>query len=192
MGIIGLAGALLGLVTGLARGGRLGRLLDLEFRWLGLLVAGFLVQNALPLLAGPGVAGGAAMAAANVVAFGLFVAFAAWNLHLPGLVWFLLGSASNLLVIALNGGRMPVVMKPWVHLRPELIEALRGGQDALHVLAGPGTRLPWLADYLALPRIPTPIFSPGDLLIAIGAFLLLERGVRGVGVRTGREGGLST
>ncbi|MCL6521052.1 MAG: DUF5317 domain-containing protein [Firmicutes bacterium] len=188
MGLLGLTGALLGMLAGRLRGGRLRNLEAVRFQWLWLLVAGFAVQLATTT-AGGREPGAVWVGLGNVLSFALYVAFAWFNRRLPGLPWILAGAGLNLLVIALNGGKMPVVMWAWVHFRPELLASLRAGHDPLHVLAGASTRLPWLADYLLIPGIPSPVFSPGDLLIAVGAFLLLEGGMRNVGRRAAAPGG---
>ncbi|MBE3584545.1 MAG: DUF5317 domain-containing protein, partial [Limnochordaceae bacterium] len=182
MGVIGLAGAAVGLVIGLARGGLAQRLVGLQVRGLALLVAGAGMEVAAHLAVGHGWAVVRWTPLLNAGAFGLYVVTAAVNLSLPGVPWLAVGAGLNLGVLVANGGKMPIVPWPWIHLRPELLAMLRKGLDPLHSLAGPGTRLAWFADYLVIPGIPSPIFSPGDLLIAIGAFLLLERGVRGVGL----------
>ncbi|MDI3298865.1 MAG: DUF5317 domain-containing protein [Bacillota bacterium] len=181
-----------GLIVGEARGGKLARLGGLQLRWVAILVLGFLVQMGTPVVVRRSLLAGSWVGVSNVLAFGLYAVFAFANIGLPGLAWFFAGAGLNLVVIAANGGKMPVVVWAWVHFRPELLETLRAGLDPLHVLAGPSTHLAWLADYLVIPGIPSPVFSPGDLLIAIGAFLLLERGVRGVGLPGQKENGSAT
>lgn len=118
------------------------------------------------------------LAIALVGSQALLLAFAWLNRSQAG-VWALgLGLALNLLVIALNGGLMPV--------SPETVAQLLPGAppDAWQVgnrlgrnivLPVTATRLWWLSDYILLPAW-FPIrkaLSIGDILIAGGAFWLL-------------------
>ncbi|WP_433160869.1 DUF5317 domain-containing protein [Kribbella sp. CA-247076] len=96
------------------------------------------------------------------------------NLRHPGVGLLALGFFCNALVVALNGA-MPVSA-----------DALaRAGVDTFmnsprHELADASTTLPWLGDVVpvALPGIGQAV-SPGDVLIAAGAGLLLYAGMGG-------------
>lgn len=91
-----------------------------------------------------------------------------------------IGLSLNLLVIALNGGLMPISPQAASLLalgRPESVwqvgERLGGTKDI--VLPTTATRLHWLSDRYILPA-PGPwraAFSLGDVLIGAGAFHLL-------------------
>jgi len=106
----------------------------------------------------------------------LWLAFALANRRLPGFWMLGLGLAANLLVIAVNGGFMPI--------SPETLQALTPATAPEHwmigqrlgyskdiVLLASQTRLAWLSDCLLLPAwFPYQIaFSIGDILIALGA-----------------------
>lgn len=90
-----------------------------------------------------------------------------------------LGLALNLTVILLNGGLMPISPENVTRLVPnapsgswEIGSRLGTGKDV--VLTHDETRLWWLSDtfYLELPGRDVA-FSLGDVIIAIGAFLML-------------------
>ena len=117
------------------------------------------------------------------------------NLRRPGMAWLLVGMGLNFLVMAANGGLMPV--------SPETL--VRGGRE--HVLAqspvpggdgGSGgviqrkknvvlreeeTRLALLSDRLIVPGHPGA-FSAGDVLIAVGIVVALW--ATGAGQQAGR------
>jgi len=104
----------------------------------------------------------------------------AWvNRSHAGGILLLLGLALNLLVIAANGGLMPISPEAVHRLAPgasetwELGSRLWGGKDV--VLPLHATRLRWLSDYFLTPRwFPIQIaFSLGDVFIGGGAFWLL-------------------
>jgi hypothetical protein len=87
----------------------------------------------------------------------------------PWAVVIFIGLCSNALVIALNGGRMPVAGRALARVThgpgPQAAVAL----DARHFIVGPGTRLPLLGDVVPVGAwgIGTAL-SPGDLLMAFG------------------------
>ncbi len=143
----------LGLVAGLAAGGRLSRLADLHVALWPLLAAGIALRLAA------GVAGDGA-SAAYLIAFGAIVAVAIANRHLAGSGLIAAGAASNLVVVALNGA-MPV--------SADAIAAVGGAfpHDALHTALIADSRLSLLADVIPLPLARTA-YSVGDVLIALG------------------------
>ena len=121
------------------------------------------------------------MAAAALVSSQVLLLLFAWhNRQHASFRMMGIGLTLNLLVIALNGGLMPISPQTasWlVPSRPESAwlvgERLGGTKDI--VLPATATRLPWLSDRFILPA-PTPwraAFSLGDVFIGAGAFHLL-------------------
>jgi hypothetical protein len=151
-----------GILAGLALGGRLSNLSSLGFRWGWLAVAGLLVQVVLFTPSVEALAGAAAPAIYLASTLAVFLAVMR-NVALPGMPLVLLGSFSNLLAIAANGGYMPA--------DPNAMEiaGLPPGDHANSVvLADPALRL--LTDIFALPSwLPMAnVFSVGDVLSGIG------------------------
>jgi len=109
--------------------------------------------------------------------------FFTWrNRTFPGMSFITLGILLNTIVIALNGGVMPV--DP-LFLPEESRKALLKGQGT-HGLMTSMTHLSFLADrfYLNIPGLKQ-VFSVGDILIDIGVFFLVSRTmVRRQGRRT--------
>jgi hypothetical protein len=109
----------------------------------------------------------------------LLLAFCWFNRRVPG-VWFLaLGLACNMVVIALNGGFMPISPQTAGRLvAPETLARIPlgdrfGYKDIL--LPPDQIRLAWLSDIFLPPRgFPYQVaFSLGDMFIAAGAFWCL-------------------
>jgi hypothetical protein len=110
----------------------------------------------------------------------LLLAFAWFNRAQPGFWALGLGLALNLLVIALNGGLMPISPEALSRLMPDaspvawrIGRRLGNGKDVILPIAA--TRLWWLGDRFLPPRwFPYQVaFSLGDVFIAGGVFWLL-------------------
>ena len=157
------SGLLAGFVLGVASGGALRNLGRVDLKFWPALIAGATLRTAAPLLAG--------LALATSLAGLLLVALVALaNRALPGAWLIAVGALLNALVTFVNGG-MPV--------DPGAL-ALSGKappSDGLHVILGPGARLPFLADVLLIPVINN-IYSVGDVILAIGGFWVTFRLLR--------------
>jgi hypothetical protein len=147
------AAGLVGLVVGLATGGRTVHVAEHRVRSWGLLVGAVTLQSVAQV--GPD---GLALAA-YLVSYGLLGAFAVRNLHLVGIGLVATGLALNAGVMLVNGG-MPV--------RPSAAEA--AGVEALgaaHHLEGAGDVLMPLADVIPF-GLTGEVLSFGDLVFAVG------------------------
>lgn len=100
------------------------------------------------------------------------------------------GAALNLIVIAANGGAMPVDGGLLSQVRGSgLVNAIRNHQLASNVvMMTPGTRLGLLGDHI---RILSSVYSIGDVILGIGGFLLPVLEMRRRGRVVEPETGLS-
>lgn len=157
------SGLLAGLVVGLAAGGNWRNLAKLDLKLWPALLAGVAARTAAPLL------GGLALSA-SIAGLLLVAVVGIVNRAVSG-AWVVgLGALLNSVVTVVNGG-MPV--------DPGAL-ALSGKAppaDGLHVILGPDTRLPFLADVLLIPVINN-IYSVGDVVLAVGGFWMVFRLVR--------------
>ena len=154
------SGLLAGFVLGLATGGDWRNLQRFELKlWPGLF-AGAVARAVAPFL-------GELALTVSIVGLVLVALVAVVNRALPG-AWLIgLGSLLNTLVTSANGG-MPV--------DPGALAASgkQAPSDGLHVILGPESRLPFLADVLLVPVVNN-IYSVGDVVLAIGGFWLTFR-----------------
>ena len=166
-----------GVVLGLLRGGRFDRLALLHFRQPWLLAAGallWLVTGPLPPQLWLRLAAAAPLLL--LLAHALLLLFVWRNRAIPWLILVGLGLLSNLVVMAANGGQMPAdeALLGALGLKEETALLQQQGLWLHFGPITPDTRLPFLGDVLYLgPPFPWPrLWSPGDVLIAIGAFLV--------------------
>src|SRR6202171_5861921 len=163
----------LGLIVGFATHGSLDNLARLHFRWPWLVVAVLGVRAAAVLTPLRGVEGVQYMYAAGLAAL---IAWAIWHVNRVAGIWLVAsGSALNLVVILVNGGRMPVA--------PELAGSLvQRGHAGQYVVMSSGTHLNWLADWISPRGLvgwgPVEAYSPGDLILALGIAAVVALAMR--------------
>ena len=113
-----------------------------------------------------------ALAAAHICSYLFAVWFLVANRHVPGLALVALGGASNLVAILANGGVMPASRSA---LESAGFEDTAGRFASSNVIDEP--RLAFLGDVFAVPAsFPVHnVFSVGDVVIVVGAFVLLHK-----------------
>jgi hypothetical protein len=187
-------------VVALLAGGRVSRLKEVDLRGVGLFVLAAAIRVALDVLGAKGspLAGniGPWMSIAGYLAL-LAALLANWRLWPLRLV--AVGVFCNFLVIAANGGSMPVDRAlAERYSDPRLVRLLDSTNYIVHKPVTPRTRLRLLADVLPLPMFyPRPTFfspgSVGDIFITVGACAMLIGGLGAFGTgprrRTKREPG---
>jgi hypothetical protein len=164
-----LVALLIGLLAGLATGGKLGNVANLNIRWPWLVVAALVVREVAVFSPLSGVEG---VQYVYVAALAALVAWTAWHaFRLRGALIVAVGAGLNLVVVIANGARMPVA----ADLAGRL--AMRGhiGQYAV---MGSGTNLGWLGDWIGVPGPLGGAYSPGDVVIAIGIATVAFFGTR--------------
>ena len=157
----------LGLLIGVASGGKIGNLAHLKLRWPWFVLAALLIREAAVIDPLSRIDGIQYLYAASL---GGLVGWTAWHVkRVPGVWVVTLGAAMNLVVILVNGARMPVA----AGLAGSLLERGHVGQ---YVVMGPGTNLNWLADWIGFPWPVKGAYSPGDLVIAVGIGIVVLLG----------------
>jgi hypothetical protein len=162
-----LAGLVIGLAAGVVTGGKFGNLSGLRFRWPYFVLLVLVVKEVVLLTPLNRVEGTQFVYAASLAAL---VGWTIWHIDLLPGVWLVsVGSALNLLVVLVNGGRMPVSAELAARGTHLLVDRGHIGQ---YVLMGPHANLGWLADWLAFPgplgTVLPEVYSPGDFVSALG------------------------
>jgi hypothetical protein len=160
----------LGLVVAIVRRVDLAALATLRFRGLWICFPAFALKLLLFALGAHGyrfvISNGVWLQLAVTL---LLLGLVAVNLHLPGMPVVLVGLLANLLVIGLNGGRMPATSSALLATgQSSMVTILQAHEDPGHLLVDGRTRLPWLADWIPLDRLNHKVVSPGDIVAALG------------------------
>lgn len=170
---------LVSLAAGKLRGGRFSGLASLRLRNVDLIVAALVLRFGSLMLSTRGVSFFEKAGPAIYIVSFLMILAALWrNRSHPEMLAVFAGVFLNFLVIAANGGHMPIPSAGIAAIGRSSEETeLRSGRYFTHTLMTDETRLKPLADVLVLPRpYPRPrVFSVGDVLVAAGAFVLVQR-----------------
>lgn len=167
----------LGVLAGLARGGRVANITVARFRYPALVFAGLALQVGAELYAlfvDPALREGGRGIAILTVSYSLLVFFVLANIRIQGMVLVGLGLGLNLTVITANEG-MPVSITAASAAGFDPSDYLRTAVK--HRRLGPTTRLPFLADVIPLPGL-RKVISIGDVVFGAGIFFLVEGLVR--------------
>lgn len=186
--MIVVAGILLGLLAGFARGGRIQRLSRLPLSGLWLLLVALVVQllifyspvsDLLPSISDVGPL--SVTGVLYVVSYMFAVAFMVYNARI---IWPVFpGMVLNLSVIAANGGYMPASESALRRAgREDAANALSDSLDGTlsNVVAmGEATRLNFLGDWIHVPPwVPmATAFSLGDVLLMLGLAWIIQAGM---------------
>jgi hypothetical protein len=179
-----LASIVAAIIVAWMRGGELSRLGEVKFKfwWLVLVLA--LVQSLAirHLYSTSRLSWWHPRPLIMIFSYAILWAVVLWNLYLPGMWLVLSGVTLNLVVIAANGGYMPIT--------PDALARIGAGDLAYGMLSGSVVRgskdvllrsfeahFWWLGDILVIPEpFPRPTaMSMGDLVLAVGVFLFIVR-----------------
>ena len=162
-------------------GGKLDRLADLDFRGVPWIAAALAIQVAIIVVVPAGDTGLHRLA--HIASYGAGAVFIWRNRHIAGMLVLGLGAMLNAIAITANDGVMP---------------ASRGAMEAAGLTHGGGgefvnsaivtdPKLAFLGDILAVPSwVPgAKVFSAGDVLILVGAVILVHVASRRAAARDG-------
>jgi hypothetical protein len=177
-----LAVVLVSLAIALLRGGDLRRLGDVPIKSGWLVLAAFALQAYLVYVPAGKSEGPRDLTAWLHIATYLLLLAGVWlNRRLPGMVWILAGLLLNLVVIAANGGFMPITPDAVLKLgHIDRVASLEAGQRvylAKDIVLPRDQTLLWPLSDVFVIALGFPVrsaFSPGDVLVAVGAFLFLQ------------------
>jgi DHA3 family macrolide efflux protein-like MFS transporter len=172
-----LGGIILGLALGLLNGGRLEHISWVRLRWAALIFLAVLVRYSAEALLTRGFEPALAIQPVLLVGASAILLVGLWaNRKLPGMSIAFVGVAANAIVLAANGGRMPI----WATSLSAAGFTPADVSPAIHTILPPpidSSFLAHLGPFADVIPIPLPVIanvaSIGDVLIAFGlAFFL--------------------
>lgn len=172
-----LESALLGIIVGWFRGGRLRYLSTISLPGLTLALLSLLIQAALWIdFFANQVFGGSYIPYLHIASFFPLLIFIILNWKHKGMAFILAGVLLNLAVISSNEGFMPVGM---------LKEKSEFQEDAVNVEGSPvhkplteDTRLVFLSDIIRVPYDLNRFISIGDIIMSVGILIFLQQGMQ--------------
>lgn len=177
MKVLVIDGILLSIIVGLIRGGNFKGIahLQLKFGWifpllLVLQIVVYVSQNRVEWIG-------------NISNYFFILIYIVGMLFLwinrkhEGFTILLLGVFLNFLVMAINGGRMPVSVEAASILDPNYLQALEQNLASKHTILTSSTYLPFLADIIPLqPPYPREqVISIGDIVMNVGIFIFIQK-----------------
>lgn len=110
----------------------------------------------------------------NILLYVVLLGLVALNLHIREMKLIGVGAFLNFLALTANGGAMPV--SRWAAKTAGMLDYLQRTDTARHIVTTDGARLWPLTDLIPIPtaRLAT-VLSIGDVILAIGIFLLIQR-----------------
>lgn len=174
----------------LLRGGSFSHLGQIRFRFPYLILMGIGLQAGIFSPWWPSFLAGTPTDLLYIDSLAFLVVAVVANMRLAGLKLLGLGLASNLLVIAANGGAMPISLEA-LRLAGEtrMLEILETQGRVRHLRVMTLDLPLWpLGDIFVIPHsLPAPtVFSIGDVLIAAGAFWFVQGAMVGPWPTAGR------
>ncbi|NMH70477.1 DUF5317 domain-containing protein [Bacillus sp. RO3] len=169
-------GILVAIIIGFIRGGSFKRFADIRFKmgWifpllLVLQLIIFYFQNKVAWI-------GEMSNASFMVIYVVGLAFLWVNREHPHFTAIFIGVFLNFIVMAVNGGRMPVSMEAAAVIDPQYLEATKNALYAKHTLVTESTKLAFLGDIIPLsaPYPREQAISIGDVVMNIGVFLFIQ------------------
>ena len=162
------------IIIGLIQRGKFTNLGRLNFKYIYLVFAAYLIQVGIGFWAPRYAFGGYPYL--HIGSYLLLLLVLRKNRHLPGMNYILGGTVMNFAVIAVNGGYMPVRADV---IPKSMAAALATGHGGTHALMTASTKLGFLADifYISLPY-QKQLISMGDIIINVGLVILVILGMK--------------
>lgn len=169
-------GILLSLIIGFIRGGNLKGIAELSIKWGWIFPVLLLLQFAIYYFQNKVAWVGQLSPFVFIAVYIVGMALLWVNKHHPGLTLILIGVFLNFVVMAANGGRMPVSVEAASVLDPYYVQALQSDLYGKHQMLTESTRFAFLGDIIPITK-PYPrdqVISIGDVVMNVGIFIFIQ------------------
>jgi hypothetical protein len=169
-------GILFALIVGFIRGGNLKGISDLKFKWGWVFPILLLVQFTVFYFQNKNTLVASLSEWIFILVYIIGMFFLWQNRHYKGVYLILLGVGLNFIVMAVNGGRMPVSLEAASILDPMYADAIINGLYGKHAVLTNSTNLGFLGDIIPLtdPYPRDQVISIGDVVMNIGIFFFIQ------------------
>ncbi|MCA1031395.1 DUF5317 domain-containing protein [Bacillus timonensis] len=169
-------GILISFIVGFLRKGNLKGIATLNLKWGWIFPVLLLIQFTVYLLQNKYEVLGNASGVIFMLVYVAGLTFLWINRNYRGMSLILVGVFLNFIVMAVNGGRMPVSAEAAAILDPYYLQTLKDGLYAKHTLLVESTKLGFLGDIIPLsnPYPRTQVISIGDVIMNIGVFYFIQ------------------
>jgi len=169
---------IISIIIGLLRDGKLSSLSQISLKKTELMVLACLIQGGIIFLGSRNIKFVLDYSSYMIIFSYIILLLAVWyNKELKGIKLITLGIIFNFIVIAANGGHMPVLLSS-LHKAglDDFALVLKEGTYVTHTLITEKTLFGFLADVIPLsPPFPDPsVLSAGDFLMFYGVFSLIQ------------------
>lgn len=171
-------GILFSIIVGLLRGGNLKGFANLKLKYGWMFPVLLLIQIVVFALQSKADWIAAISNSIILVIYGVGLIFLWLNRDQTGFPLVFIGVLLNFLVMAVNGGRMPVSLEAATVLDPKFLEMLKEGSIyAKHQALTDSTWLGFLGDIIPLssPYPRAKVISIGDVIMNIGIFFFIQK-----------------
>ncbi len=159
---------IIGVLLGILFGGKLANLGNLEINRYYIPLVAFLAQAGLSWNKDVGLAMSEIVVPIIHLASYLLMFWWLWENRIIKGIWLLvLGVSLNFMVIAGNGGYMPV---DGSQVSAQILQVLDNKEDGIHSLLTEKSRFRYLADIIYLPYPQPSLISLGDIFLSLGLF----------------------
>lgn len=166
------------IIVGWLKGGKLRRLSNLDFKYLGIFVVALILQYVIIFFGNGGIEFiSDYIAEIYIVSYILLFIGIIINIRNTTLIVVLIGSALNFFVFIMNSGKIPVSIKGLeLAGMSESMKLIQSGKLNLYTSLTESIKYPALGQTIAISEsFPFPsVFSIGDFLIALGLFIFIE------------------
>ena len=169
---------IISIIIGLLRNGKLSSLSQISLMRIELIVLACLIQGGIIFLGSKKIKFILDYSSYMIIFSYIVLLLAVWyNKKLKGMNIIFLGIVFNFIVIAVNGGHMPVLLSSLYKAGlNDFALVLKEGSYVTHTLITEKTLIRFLADVIPLsPPFPDPsVVSAGDFLMFCGVFSLIQ------------------
>lgn len=162
-----------GLVAGWVRKGSIWAITEIRLKWIWVLPVAYVLQHiSITYL------NGIVYQVVLILSYLSLMLFCAVNVRTPGVVWTLVGTCLNFVVMLANHLRMPAYLPTVKAMDPAAVSLLLHGEYGKSIAMTAATHLNFLGDIFYFEVQPASLISIGDIVFSVGLVILIQYAMR--------------